>query len=66
MSVDSVRREIAAKRAYAEQLEARANDEKHAFTEPEHRQHLLAEAARLRADAERQEAQLAAPRHHFR
>ncbi len=62
MSVDTVRREIAAKRAYAAQLETRANDGGHAFADPAHRDHLLDEAARLMAEADRQEARLADPR----
>jgi len=62
MSVDTVRREIAAKRAYAVQLETRANDTGHAFADPTHRDHLLDEAARLMAEADRQEARLADPR----
>ena len=64
MSVDTVRREIAAKRAYAVQLETRANDTDHAFTDPAHRDHLLSEAARLMAEADRQEARLSEPRSH--
>jgi hypothetical protein len=62
MSVDTVRREIAAKRAYAVELETRANDSAHVFTDPAHRDHLLDEAARLMAEADRQEARLSEPR----
>jgi hypothetical protein len=64
MSVETVRREIAAKRAQAIQMEARANDENHAFNDPAHRDHLRAEAARLMAEADREEARLAQPRPH--
>ena len=64
MSVETVRREIAAKRAYAVQLETRANDTAHAFSDPAHRDHLRGEAARLMAEADRQEAGLAQPRPH--
>lgn len=63
MSVDTVRQEIAAKRAYAEELKARANDSAHVFTDPSHRDHLLDEAERLMAEADRQEARLSEPRH---
>ncbi len=63
MSMDTVRREIAAKRAYATKLEERLNDEAHVFNEPSHRGHLRAEVERLWAEADRQEAQLATPRH---
>ena len=66
MSADSVRREIAAKRAYAAQLETRANDVAHTFTDPSHREHLLDEAARLMAEADRQEARLGEPRQEHR
>ena len=62
MSVETVRREIAAKRAYAVQLETRANDTAHAFTDPAHRDHLRDEAARLMVEADRQEARLAESR----
>jgi len=64
MSVETVRREIAAKRAQAIQMETRANDSTHAFTDPAHREHLLSEAARLMAEADREEAHLAQPRPH--
>lgn len=64
MSVETVRREIAAKRAYAVQLETRANDMGHAFSDPAHRDHLREEAARLMAEADRQEARLSEPRSH--
>ena len=60
MSQETVRREIAAKRAYAEQLERRAQDTSHPFTDPRHADHLLAEARRLRAEADREEQRLAA------
>ena len=66
MSVETVRREIAAKRAYAVQLETRANDSAQSFTDPAHRDHLLDEAARLMAEADRQEAHLGEPRSHDR
>jgi hypothetical protein len=59
MSQDSVRRDIAAKRAYAENLEQRTKDPAHAFADPAHREHLLAEARRVRAEADREEAKLA-------
>ena len=62
MSQQSVEREIATKRAYADSLERRANDPAHAFSSPEHRAHLLHEAARVRADADREAAHLASHR----
>jgi hypothetical protein len=64
MSVETVRREIAAKRTYAVQLETRANDADYVFTDPTHRDHLRDEAARLMAEADRQEALLSEPRPH--
>ncbi|MFL5576208.1 MAG: hypothetical protein ACJ79S_09615 [Gemmatimonadaceae bacterium] len=55
-----MRREIAAKRAEAEQIEQRCRDASKPFSDPRHCEHLLAEAARLRAEADREERQLAA------
>lgn len=60
MSQETVRREIAAKRAYATTLEERARDPSHQFSDASHADHLLAEAARLRTEADREERQLAA------
>jgi hypothetical protein len=59
MSHTSVLREIARKREYAAQLEARATDPAHQFTDPEHRRHLMEEARRQRDEADREEAHLA-------
>jgi hypothetical protein len=58
MSQDSVRREIAAKRAYADRLEARANDAAHPLDNPARRELLLQEAQRARHEAELEEARL--------
>lgn len=60
MSQETVRREIAAKREYAERLEQRATDATHRFDDPWHVEHLKSEAARLRDEADREERQLAA------
>ena len=60
MSQETVRREIAAKRAYAAKLEERARDASHPFSDASHADHLLGEAARIRADADREERQLEA------
>lgn len=60
MSQETVRREIAAKREYATRLEERARDATHKFDDAWHSDHLLAEATRLRAEADREEQQLAA------
>ena len=60
MSQETVRREIAAKREYAERLEKRARDSSKPFDDQWHADHLLTEAARLRAEADREERQLAA------
>ena len=62
MSRETVSREIAAKREYAAQLEQRARDATHKFDDAWHADHLLAEAARLRAEADREERQLAEQR----
>jgi hypothetical protein len=62
MSQETVRREIAAKRGYAARLEQRARDATHRFDDDWHADHLLAEAARLRAEADREERQLEARR----
>jgi hypothetical protein len=59
MSQETVRREIAAKREYAARLEQRARDATHKFDDAWHAAHLLAEATRLRAEADREERQLA-------
>lgn len=60
MSQDSVRRDIAAKRAYADRLEARANDALHPLDNPARRELLLQEAGRARREADLEEARLAA------
>jgi len=60
MSQETVRREIAAKRAYATKLEERARDAAHPLSDASHADHLLAEAARLRTEADREERQLEA------
>ena len=66
MSQETVRREIAAKREYAAQLEQRARDQSHPVGEQWHAEHLLAEAERLRAEADREERQLATQTRHFK
>ena len=58
MSQEAVRREIAAKREYADRLEQRAQDTSKPFEDPRHADHLIAEAARLRAEADREEQHL--------
>ena len=58
MSQGSVRQEVAALRAQADELERRANDPSHHFTEDSHRDRLLAEATRLREAAQREEDSL--------
>ena len=60
MSMETVRREIAEKRAHAALLEERTENKEHHFNDPSHRDHLLAEVRRLRSEADRQEAQMAA------
>lgn len=59
MSQETVRRDIAAKRAQAERLEKTLNDPAHSFSDERHREHLLAEVRRLRSEAEREEVMLA-------
>ena len=58
MSQESVRRDVADKRAYAASLERRADDPAHPITDAQHRQHLLDEARRARAQADAAEARL--------
>jgi hypothetical protein len=58
MSQESVRREIADKRAYAAALERRADDPAHPITDEVHRRHLLDEARQVRAQADAAEARL--------
>lgn len=58
MSQASVLQEVAAMRAQADTLERRANDPAHEFTDASHRDHLLAEAKRLRESAQREEESL--------
>ena len=58
MSQASVLQEVAALRAQADQLERRANDPTHEFTDESHRGRLLAEARRLRELAQREEESL--------
>jgi hypothetical protein len=58
--MDTVRREIAEKRAHAALLEERTQNKDHQFNDPRHRDHLLAEIRRLRSEADQQEAQMAA------
>jgi hypothetical protein len=58
MSQESVRRDIADKRAYATMLERRADDPAHPITDAIHREHLLAEARKARAQADAAEARL--------
>ena len=58
MSQDSVRREIAAKRAYADRLEARASDAAHPLDNPARRELLLQEAQRARHEADLEEVRL--------
>ena len=65
MSQDSVRREIAAKRAYADRLEARANDARHPLDNPARRDLLLQEAERARREADLEEARLTATTNHL-
>ena len=62
MSQAAVKQEIAALRAQADELERRANDPAHQFTEDSHRERLLAEVGRLREAARREEESLARPR----
>jgi hypothetical protein len=58
MSQESVRRDIADKRAYAAMLERRANDPAHPINDGIHREHLLDEARKARAQADAAEARL--------
>ncbi len=58
MSETTVRREIALLREQAATLEASCNDPTHVFTDESHREHLRQEAARLRAEATREEEML--------
>lgn len=59
MSQDTVRRDIATKRAQADRFERTIHDPTHHFSEDSHPERLLAEVRRLRAEAEREEAMLA-------
>jgi hypothetical protein len=58
MSEFTVRQEIAAMRAQADRCDAMANDPNRTFSDESHREHLRAEARRLREQARREEEAL--------